>query len=96
MRIRLTIDQIADVFGVSRRTIIGWIGDGSLKWSLAGDKKTVMVELSAHKLKAAIKKQPDHAGAARPAASASPRERHAAFRGDHLTLSDLEAWAQRK
>ena len=41
----LTVDDAAELLGLSRRAVIELIGDGKLTWTLAADKRTVVVEL---------------------------------------------------
>jgi excisionase family DNA binding protein len=41
----LTVEQAAEVLGISRRAVIQLLADGTLTWTMTADRKTVLVEV---------------------------------------------------
>ena len=96
----LTVDQAAERFGLSRREVIELIGRGSLTWTMAADK-TVLVEMPSDVDD--FQRQLD-AGAKPTAAPPEPLPRRTVVstprtighRDSGRTITDLEAWSQRR
>lgn len=81
----LTVDQAAALLGVDRHRVVRLIVEGTLKWRMSKDGATVLVEVSSLPLESKPRPAAPQA-ATQPNTSARP--------GDHLAISELEAWSK--
>ena len=97
----LTVDQAVELLRVSRRGVIDLIVKGTLTWTMAADKKTVLVEMPADLDK--VDREIRASGQSRHVAS---RQSPIGVAGANKTttregressvISDIEAWSQPK
>jgi hypothetical protein len=97
----LTVDQAAELLGLSRRGVIELIGDGTLPWTLAADKRTVLVETPADRKtclpKIGASRQSVNTVRQQSLTSQPDSSVETLRRGDaRRTISDLDAWSQPK
>jgi hypothetical protein len=97
----MTVDQAAALLGLSRHDIIAMIGTGKVTWTLASDKRTVLVEIPA--VRAAVLGEGRACVTTREAVqtAASTTKADAARatkpqRRVRLALSAVDAWSQPK
>jgi hypothetical protein len=95
------VDQAAELLGLSRRGVIELIGDGTLPWTLAPDKRTGLVETPADRDTCSPKvgASEKSVGTVRQQSPTSQPDSSVETlrRGDaRPTISDLDAWSQPK
>jgi hypothetical protein len=97
----LTVDQAGSVLGLSRHHVIELIGTGTLTWTMAADKRTVLVEIPSDRdvvmqkirafvLECEAARRTSSSGLA--AATRETKQRRDVRHG----LSDDDAWSQPK
>ena len=97
----MTVDQAAELLGVSRHTVVELITSGRLTWRMAANKRTVLVEvpsdLEGESLEIGSLVDARDLGRRQPPArhlesGVEVRRRTSALHG----ISDVEAWSQPK
>lgn len=92
----LTVDQAAALLGVDRHRVIRLIVEGRLGWTMSKDGATVLVLVPPGGLSPADHGTPGprepepHAAAPH----AGTRSSTAARDGEHLTISEVDAWSK--
>jgi hypothetical protein len=97
----LTVDQAAGLLGLSSHAVVELIVSDQLTWTMAADKKTVIVAVPSDpdQLLRVIGASVKSSGAGhQPPPPAKPDSRVNARRqsGERSTMSDLDAWSQPK
>ena len=95
----LTVEEAVQILGLTRRAVVELIGDGTLPWRMAADKKTVIVEVpcDVDGFLRAIGAS-GHAGdvTCPPSSPSSPRSTVTTRRRKAPSLTDVDAWSQPK
>jgi hypothetical protein len=97
----LTVDQAAELLGLSSHAVVELIVSDQLTWTMAADKKTVIVAVPSDPdqllrvIGASVKSS---SAGHQPAPPAKLDSRVSARRhsGERPTISDLDAWSQPK
>ena len=96
----LSVYEAAQLLGLSRHAVVELIATGRLTWTMAADKKTVLVEVPSDLNKfvreiGAVRSR-EAAREAPPADQPHRRSEARLRRSERPALSDLDAWSQPK
>ncbi len=92
----LTVDQAAALLGVDRHRVIRLIVEGRLRWTMSKDRATVLVEVPPDGLSPTDRATPGppepspHAAVPHAGTPSSMTARD----GEHLTISEVDAWSK--
>ena len=97
----LTVDQAAALLGLSWHAVVELIGTGKLTWTMAADKRTVLVEVPLdqdtflREIGRSVTSR-EAACEASPTGQSDAKRETRRRRGDRPAISDLDAWSQPK
>ena len=97
----LTVEQAAQILGLTKHAVVELIGSGTLAWTMAADRTTVIVEVpdDADRFLREIgtaARSGDVARQVSPAASPRSTMTTPRRRRETPALTDLDAWSQPK
>jgi hypothetical protein len=99
---KLTVERTAEVLGLSRRAVIQLLGDGTLTWTMAADRQTVLVEMPSDRdtflREIGASGTPAGISAAPTISSHTPASTAQTLprRRERPSLADVDAWSQPK
>jgi excisionase family DNA binding protein len=96
----LTVDHAAEFLGLSRRAIVELIAEGKLIWTMAADKRTVLVKMPSDTERflrdISCSLDSPAGGARQPLRPTQPIQKAVRRPSATRTVSDDDAWSQPK